>query len=206
MFSEHYPNDYIIRVSNFIRLVDENHIRFDPPRGHMKSVLKEEWNIVGKIYNSKLNYCQVVTIALSFSVSITINIVTIISNRRIRTIIFTISSDFCPDDVIGSSPDVTWNSNWPTWKSFNSFPGRLLENPAGPHGKPCLSHWIWMDLIRRKFIYKRYLLRDLRWWSRCSCRKRRGCYILENPSEYLGVKIGSTWKIEKAALKKQKII
>ena len=41
MFSEHYPNDCIIRVSNFIRLVGENHIRFDPPRGHMKSVLKE---------------------------------------------------------------------------------------------------------------------------------------------------------------------
>ena len=87
MFSEHY-NDCIIRVSNFIRLVDENHIRFDPPRGHMKSVLKEEWNIVGKIYDSNLNYCQVV--------------------------------------------------------------------------------------------------------------------ILENPSEYLGVKIGSTWKIEKAALKRSK--
>ena len=61
MFSEHYPNDCIIRVSNFIRLVDENRIRFDPPRGHMKSVLKEEWNIVGKIYDSKQNYCQVVT-------------------------------------------------------------------------------------------------------------------------------------------------
>ena len=54
MFSEHYSNDCIIRVSNFIRLVDENHIRFDPPRGHMKSVLKEEWNVVGKIYDSKI--------------------------------------------------------------------------------------------------------------------------------------------------------
>ena len=114
------------------------------------------------------------TIALSFSVSISISYVTIISNRRIRTIIFTISSDFCPDDVIRSSPDVTWNSNWPTWKSFNSFLGRILESSAGPHGKPCLSHWIWMDLIRRKFVDKRYLLRDLRWWS---SRKRRCCYI-----------------------------
>ena len=60
MFSEHYPNDCIIRVYNFIRLVDENHIRLDSSRGYMKSVLKEEWNIIGKIYDSKLNYCQVV--------------------------------------------------------------------------------------------------------------------------------------------------
>ena len=40
MFSENYPKQSIIRVSNFIRLVDENHIRFDPSRGDMKSVLE----------------------------------------------------------------------------------------------------------------------------------------------------------------------
>ena len=45
---------------------------------------------------------------------------------------FPISSGFDPSDVIGSTPDVTWNSSWPTWKSFYSFPGRLLENPAAP--------------------------------------------------------------------------
>ena len=40
MFSENYPKQSIIRVSNFIRLVDDYHIRFDPSRGHMKSVLE----------------------------------------------------------------------------------------------------------------------------------------------------------------------
>ena len=45
---------------------------------------------------------------------------------------FSISSGLDPSDVIGSFPDVTWNSSWPTWKSFYSFPGRLLENPAAP--------------------------------------------------------------------------
>ena len=75
----------------------------------------------------------------------------IICSDRIKS--FSISSDFYPDDVIGNAPDVTWNSNWPTWKSFYSFPGRLLENPACLHGKPCLSHWIWMDLIRRNYNF-----------------------------------------------------
>ena len=88
---------------------------------------------------------------------------------------FTISSNFFPDDVIGSAPDVTWNSNWPTWKSFYSFPGGLLENPAGLHGKPCLNHWSWMDLIRWNFNNCWYMNWDLRRWSRCSCQ-RRCCY------------------------------
>ena len=123
-------------------------------------------------------YIIQITIALSFSVSISINIVTIISNRRIRTIIFTISSDCWPDDVIGSTPDVTWNSNWPTGKSFYSYPGGILENPADPHGKPCWSGRNWMDLNRMNHFKQRYLLRDLRWWSRCSSRKRRFCYIM----------------------------
>ena len=45
---------------------------------------------------------------------------------------FSISSGFDPSDVIGSAPDVTWNSGWLSWKSFYSSPGRLLENPAAP--------------------------------------------------------------------------
>ena len=45
---------------------------------------------------------------------------------------FSISSGFDPNDAIGNAPDVTWNSSWPTWKSFYGFPGRLLENPAAP--------------------------------------------------------------------------
>ena len=101
----------------------------------------------------------------------------IICTDRIKS--FSISSNFCPDDVIGNAPDVTWNSNWPTWKSFYSFPGRLMENLAGLHGKPCLSHWIWMDLIRRKFYNKGYMNWDLRRWSRCSCQ-RRCCYSNKN--------------------------
>ena len=47
---------------------------------------------------------------------------------RIKT--NSISSNLSSDDVIGSNPDVTRNSSWPTWKSFYSFSGRLLENLA----------------------------------------------------------------------------
>ena len=45
-----------------------------------------------------------------------------------------IPSNFSSGDVIGKAPDVAWNSNWPTGKSFYSSPGGLLENPAGLHG------------------------------------------------------------------------
>ena len=122
-----------------------------------------------------ISYFLLITIAASSLAAISICCISIITICAYWNKSFTISSNFFPDDVIGSAPDVTWNSNWPTRKSFYSFPGGLLENPAGPHGKQCLSHWNWMDLIRRKFINKRYINWDLRRWSRCSCQ-RRCCY------------------------------
>ena len=70
------------------------------------------------------------TIALSFSESISIYLIFIISISTNSIKSFSISSNFRSNDVIGSAPDVTWNSNWPTWKSLYSFPGRLPENPA----------------------------------------------------------------------------
>ena len=38
MFSENYIKEGIVRVSNFIRLVDDKYIRFNPPRGFKRSV------------------------------------------------------------------------------------------------------------------------------------------------------------------------
>ena len=52
MVTETFLKNSIIRVSNFIRFIDEKHTRFNPPRGYKKSVSKEEWIVVGKIVES----------------------------------------------------------------------------------------------------------------------------------------------------------
>ena len=59
MVTETFLKNSIVRVSNFIRFIDEKHIRFNPSRGYKKSVSKEEWIVVGKIVESRLNYCLV---------------------------------------------------------------------------------------------------------------------------------------------------
>ena len=87
------------------------------------------------------------TIALSFSVSISTSCISIISISANWIKSVSISSNFRPNDVIGSAPDFTWNSNWSTWKSFNSFPSRLLENPAAFHVKFCMKSRIRMDML-----------------------------------------------------------
>ena len=56
MVTETFLENSIVRVSNFIRIVDEKHIRFNLPRGYKKSVSKEEWIVVGKIVEPRLNY------------------------------------------------------------------------------------------------------------------------------------------------------
>ena len=122
---------------------------------------------------------EFITIAASSLATISIWSISVITVSCNRVESFSISSDFDPSDVIGSVPDVIWNSNWPTRKSFYSFPGGLLENPAGPHGKPCWSGRIWMDLNRWINNYKRYLKWNLRRWNRCSCQ-RRCCYRIRN--------------------------
>ena len=120
-----------------------------------------------------------ITIAASSLAAISIWSISVITVSCNRVESFSISSGFDPSDVIGSAPDVTWNSNFPTRKSFYSFPCGLLENPAGPHGKPCWSGRIWMDLNRWINNYKRYLKWNLRRWNRCSCQ-RRCCYSISN--------------------------
>ena len=111
-----------------------------------EKVMKSTWRSNNsKIYKQNIND----TIAASSLAAISICSITIISIRIVWIVSFSISSNFFPDDVTENAPDVTWNSNWPTGKSFYSFPGGLLENPAGPHGKPCWSGWNWMDLNRR---------------------------------------------------------
>ena len=121
------------------------------------------------------NVSDLDTIAASSLAAISIWSISVITVSYIRVESFSISSGFDPNDVIGSAPDVTWNSNWSTRKSIYSFPGGLLENSAGPHGKPCWSVRIWMDLNRWINNYKRYLMWNLRRWNRCSCQ-RRCCY------------------------------
>ena len=59
MVTETFLKNNIVRVSNFSRFIDEKHIRFNPPRGYKKSVSKEEWIVIGKIVESRLNYCHV---------------------------------------------------------------------------------------------------------------------------------------------------
>ena len=54
MVTETFSKNSIVRVSNFIRFIDEKQIRFNPPRGYKKSVSKEEW-----IVKSRLNDCLV---------------------------------------------------------------------------------------------------------------------------------------------------
>ena len=61
------------------------------------------------------------TIAASFLAAISICSITIISIRIVWIVSFSISSNFFPDDVTENAPDVTWNSNWSTGKSFYSF-------------------------------------------------------------------------------------
>ena len=68
-----------------------------------------------------------VTIGASYLAAISICSFFIISVCDYRVESLSISSNLWPDDVIGNAPDVTLNSNWPTWKSFYSFLGGLLE-------------------------------------------------------------------------------
>ena len=49
MVTETFLKNSIVRISNFIRLIYEKHIRFNPPRDYKKSVSKEELIVVGKI-------------------------------------------------------------------------------------------------------------------------------------------------------------
>ena len=62
MLSDNYPEEGVLKVSNFIRLVDNKHIRFITTWGFKRSVSKEEWTILAQVKNLKLNYCQVVII------------------------------------------------------------------------------------------------------------------------------------------------
>ena len=59
MLSQNYPEEGVVRVSYFIRLVDDKHFIFNPPKGFKRFVSKEEWTILAQVRNSKLNYCQV---------------------------------------------------------------------------------------------------------------------------------------------------
>ena len=56
--TEDYPEKSSVRVSNFIRIVDD-HIRFNPPREYMKSIKKENSLLQKKLMNSRSNYCKV---------------------------------------------------------------------------------------------------------------------------------------------------
>ena len=127
------------------------------------------------LYNYYPYLCIADTIAASSLAAISICSISIITISAQTIKSFTISSNFFPDDVIWNAPDVTWNSNWPTGKSFYSFPGGLPEIPAAPHGKPCWSGRNWMGLNWRNNFKQRYMNWNMRWWYWCSCQ-RRCCY------------------------------
>ena len=57
--TEDYPENSSVIISNFIRIVDDHHIRFNPPRGYMKSIKKNNWFVLGKVIKSRRNYCEV---------------------------------------------------------------------------------------------------------------------------------------------------
>ena len=40
-------------------IVDDHHIRFNPPKGYLKSIMKENWFVLGKVIKTRLNYCKV---------------------------------------------------------------------------------------------------------------------------------------------------
>ena len=127
-----------------------------------------------------VRYTTIAALSLATIITWSVSVISI-SGYWIES--FTISTNFRSSDVIWKAPDVTWNSNWPTWKFFYSFPGRLRENPAGLHGKPLLCCWNWMGMLKWKFSYKRYMFRNMWWWCRCSCQ-RRCCYSIQNILPY----------------------
>ena len=81
---------------------------------------------------NRMSLIFVYTIAASSLTAISIWSIPVITVSCNWVESFSISSGFDPSDVFRIAPDVTWNSSWPTWKSFYSFPGRLLENPDAP--------------------------------------------------------------------------
>ena len=39
--SEIYPDGSYVRVSNYIKIIDKEHVRFHPPKGLQKSLIQE---------------------------------------------------------------------------------------------------------------------------------------------------------------------
>ena len=89
------------------------------------------WNFLSLFINSIRISMWNYTIAASSLAAISIWSISVITESCNWVESFSISSGFDPSDV-RNAPDVTWNSSWPTWKFFYSFPSRLLENPAAP--------------------------------------------------------------------------
>ena len=56
---EFYPKKSWVRISNFIRIVDNNYICFNFLRGYMKSIKKKKWLVLGKVIKSRCNYYKV---------------------------------------------------------------------------------------------------------------------------------------------------
>ena len=59
ILTEGYPQKSSVRISNFIRIVDDHHIRLNLPWEYMKSIKKENWFVLGKVIKSRSNYCKV---------------------------------------------------------------------------------------------------------------------------------------------------
>ena len=57
--SETYHDCSYIRASNYIKIIDKEHVRFHPPRGLQKSFIKKEWIVIGNVIYNKRNYCKI---------------------------------------------------------------------------------------------------------------------------------------------------
>ena len=47
--TEDYQEKFSVRISNFIRIINEHRICFNPPRGYKKSIKKQNWFVLGKV-------------------------------------------------------------------------------------------------------------------------------------------------------------
>ena len=47
-----------VGVSNYIKIIGKEYIRFHPPRGLQKYLIKDKYIVIGKVIFSRRNYCK----------------------------------------------------------------------------------------------------------------------------------------------------
>ena len=54
-----HPDSSNVRISNYVKIIDKQQVRFDPQWGLKKSFINKKWIIIGKVAYSKINYCKI---------------------------------------------------------------------------------------------------------------------------------------------------